>query len=87
MRVQGKSTVTEYQETFQKFKRDVDYYEARREELLKRYPERWIAIRDGEVIVAASSPEEIRDYITEKGLPRDRVLVRHLTTKEDLLVL
>jgi hypothetical protein len=79
--------VDRYQEAFEKFKRDVDYYEAHRGELLGKYPEQWIAIRDQQIIGAASSPAELRDHLRDRGLPTDRVLVRHLMVKEDLLVL
>ena len=79
--------MSSYQGAFKKFKLDVDYYEAHREELLNSYPEQWVAIRDKQIIGVATSPEELRGILEGKGLPTDRILVRHLTRTPDPLVL
>lgn len=42
----------EKQAEIRRFHRDVDYYQAHREELLKQYPEQWVAIFNEQVVGA-----------------------------------
>jgi len=77
----------EPQAELQRFKRDIDYYEARREELLRRYPEQWIAIFNEEI--AASDPDfdHLLRTLDQRGIPSERALIKHVTVKDELLIL
>jgi hypothetical protein len=79
--------MTEIQADMGRFKRDVAYYEAKREELLQQYPEQWVAIYNQEVVGAARDLRRLLTQIVKKGVPRGRAFVEYVTDKEELLIL
>ena len=66
--------------------KDIYFYETRREELLKKYPDQWVAILNQKVMGAADSPAELREQFKVKGIPTNRMVLRHLSTKPRILV-
>ena len=71
----------------QRFKKDTAYYEAHYEELLKKYPEQWVAIFNQKVVGASPDYEQLLAELEERGVPTERTLFKHLTQKEDLWIL
>ncbi len=70
-----------------RFQRDIDYFEAHREELLDRYPEQWIAIFNEQVVGTAPTVEQVLDGLSAKGVPPGQGLVEQLTRHDELLIL
>ena len=66
---------------------DALYFEAHREELLKRYPEQWVAILKGEVVGADPNFDRLLDQLQDKGLPLGDVFIEQTTATDELLIL
>ena len=77
----------ELQAELQRFKRDTQYYEAHREELLTQYPEQWVAVFNQQVVRAAPDFEQLLAMLEQNGIPVERTLIEHVTRKEELLIL
>jgi hypothetical protein len=77
----------ELQAELQRFKRDTQYYEAHREELLTQYPEQWVAVFNQQVVGAAPDFEQLLAMLEQSGVPVERTLIEHVTRKEELLIL
>ena len=58
----------EKQAELRRFRRDVTYYEAHREELLKQYPEQWVAFFNEQVVGADPDYERLLDEVEGKGI-------------------
>ena len=72
---------------FDQFQKDIEYSETHREELLNQYPEQWIAVLKRKVVGHASDVYELLDELRERGIPTERVVLRHLTRQEELFIL
>ncbi len=70
-----------------RFKKDTAYYVAHQEELLDQYPERWVAIYNERVVGSSPDAEQLFEDLEKKGVPIERALFKHLTRKEELLIL
>jgi hypothetical protein len=77
----------EHQAELRRFKRDIDYYEAHREELLKRYPEQWVAIFNEQVAASDSDFDHLLSTLDQHRVPSERALIKHVTEKDELLIL
>jgi hypothetical protein len=77
----------ELQAELQRFKRDTQYYEAHREELLIQYPEHWVAVFNQQVVGAAPDFEPLLAMLEQSGIPVERTLIEHVTRKDELLIL
>jgi Family of unknown function (DUF5678) len=77
----------ELQAELQRFKRDTQYYEAHREELLTQYPEQWVAVFNQQVVGAAPDFEQLLAMLEQNSIPVERTLIEHVTRKEELLIL
>ncbi len=70
----------------QDFTQRVQLMEARKRELTEKFPDKWVAIHNGEVEVG-DSIEEVLEALDTKGVSRKGVVVEFLTTKPRRLVL
>ena len=77
----------EFRKEFQRFQGDIDYFEAHQQELLERYPEEWVAIFDGRVVGNSHDVRQLLQCLEERGVPIEKAVLRHLTVKEDVLIL
>lgn len=77
----------ERQAELERFKRDTQFYEAHRQDLLGKYPEQWVAIFDERVVGTAPDFDQLLDDLQTRHMPVGKVLVEHLTTKDELLIL
>jgi hypothetical protein len=78
---------TPVQEDLERFTRDMLYLDAHRDELLRQFPEHWVAIYREEVVGAAKDAEELVRQLEQKHLPPGRVFRQLLTERDDLLIL
>ncbi len=69
------------------YRADALYFEAHRQELLRQYPEQWVAVYDRQVVATASEIPELREQLDQQGFPRGEVFVEYVSTKDDLLIL
>jgi hypothetical protein len=63
------------------------FLDKHRDELLQRYPERWVAVYNGEVVGAAKDPKRLIRQLERKGIPPGEVYREYLTDREELLIL
>ncbi len=75
------------QAELRRFSRDVDYYQAHREDLLSKYPDQWVAIFNQRVVGAHSDYERLLDQLEENHVPLGRVFIELATRKDELLIL
>ncbi len=67
------------------FKADIDYFHKHRISLLKKYPEKYVAVLNNQVIGASSTPRGIAKIISKAEAP-DEVVVM-LVSKKKVLTL
>ena len=79
--------MNQVQAELQHFRKDTDYYESHHEELLKKYPEQWVAIFDQQEAGASLNFEKLLDDLQAKGNSVGQVLEEHLTKHDELLIL
>lgn len=70
-----------------RFRRDTSYFHAHRDELLKRYPEQWVAIFNEAVVGASDSYDDVLDQVEAKGVDLGIVFIGRATAKDELLIL
>jgi hypothetical protein len=74
-------------EELSRFSKDVNLLALRRRELIKQYPNKWVAFYSGEVISIAENLNDLLRGIDKKGLPRDTVVVQHLSIEKIKMIL
>jgi len=74
-------------EDLRQFRRDNEYYEAHYEGFVKSYPDQWVAIFDQQVVGAGPDPDRLIHDLKEKGVPIGMVVVKYLTTKDEVWIL
>ena len=70
-----------------RFQRDVDYYESRFEELLRQYPEQWIAILNQAVVGSDPHLDRLLSRLNSEELPIEKALIEHVTAEEEVFIL
>ena len=56
-------------------------------ELLKQYPDEWIAVRRGRVVVHTKTHDELISHLDDHDIPRDDLFIRFMATKPRTLIL
>jgi len=69
------------------FRRDVNLLANQRRELTKKYPNKWIAFHDREVVFVADTLNGLLHAVDEGGLPRDKIVTQFLGTQKITMVL
>ena len=77
----------EKQAELRRFRRDVDFYQAHQDELLKQYPEQWVAIFNEQVVGADPDYDRVLDQVQAKRISVGRVFIERVTAKDELLIL
>ncbi len=62
------------------------FYEAHREELLRQYPEQWVAIFEERVVGVNEEFDRLLEDLRARGVPVEFARFEHLTTKDDILL-
>jgi hypothetical protein len=75
------------QQELDRFTADMIYVEQHREELLRQYADRWIAVYNEQVVAAAKDLKRLIRSLERKGLSPGHVYREYLTENEDLLIL
>jgi hypothetical protein len=74
------------QEELERHRRDAEYFQEHRQELLDRYPDRWVAVYNQQVVGAAKYHKSLLRQLERKGVPRGRAFLDYLTDKEEFLI-
>ncbi len=72
-------TLDELRAGMKEFERDIRYFQARREELLEKYPEQWVAVYRLELKGHARNLPGLIKQLRAKGVPRGEAYVKFLT--------
>lgn len=75
------------QRELERFTQDMLYVDQHRRELLERYPERWVAVYNQQVVGVAKDPKRLVRQLERKGIPSGQVFREYLTEQEDVLIL
>ena len=70
-------------ESLARFTRDSEYCNRHYHELLERYPEKWVAIHNEEVVETNEDFDQLLAALRRRGLDPGRVLTRFLTHEEE----
>ena len=74
------------QQELKRFRNDALYFQQHRRELLARYPDRWVAVYNRQVVGNAADPRRLLSQLKREGIPPSQVYWEHLSTKEELLI-
>lgn len=77
----------QFQLELERYRTDALYFEQHRPDLLRRYPDRWIAVYNQAIVGTAKRLPHLLKTLDKRGLPRGQVFIEHLSPKEDLLIL
>ncbi len=69
------------------FRRDINCLAKQREELTRKYPNKWIAFYDGGVVFTADTLNNLLHTVDREKLSRDKVITQFLGTKKITMVL
>jgi len=72
------------QQELDRLRQDALYLDQHRDELLQRYPDRWVAVYHREVVGTARNLQRLVLQLKRKGIPPTEVYCQRLSTKEDL---
>lgn len=75
------------QQELERFTADMLYFDQHRHELLRQYPDKWVAIYQNQVVATAKTLPRLVKQLERKGIPKGRAFVEYVTAKEDLLIL
>ena len=80
-------TVEEEMADLRRFGEDCRYLGDHWDELLKQYPNHWVAVYRKEVIAAASTQEELIKQVSDKGHRPGKIAMKFLDTNPPILIL
>ncbi len=72
---------------FTEFYNRMNALDAKRSQLTEEYPDKWIALHNGEVSVSSDSLEELLGEMDRLGIPRKESIVEFMETERRNLVL
>jgi hypothetical protein len=84
--VQVREDRQQIQEDLERFTQDMLYFDQHRDELLRQYPDRWVAVYHQQVIGAAKDLKRLVRQLERKGIPAGRAFCEYLTDEETLLI-
>jgi len=70
-----------------RFTRDMQYATEHRRELLRQFPDRWVAVYNEQVVSSDKTPQRLFERLKKHGIPPSQVFVEYVTDQEDLLIL
>jgi len=74
------------QEDLERFTQDILYFDRQREELLRQYPDRWVAVYQQRVVGTAKALKQLVRQLERKGIPAGRAFCEYLTDEETVLI-
>ena len=79
--------MNELQAELERFRRDAQYYEDQLHELVEKYPERWIAILNEQVVGTSRDYDDLLRQLQENGIALERIFIELLTRQEEVFIL
>ena len=67
--------------SFERSERLFKRIDAERKELVKMYPDQWVAMSEDGIVAAAGTVNELFKLVKEKGIPREDVCHAYMNTK------
>jgi len=71
----------------QRFRKDIEYYEANQEEILRQHPNRWVAVFNQEVVGTAPHLDDLLGQLHDQKLPVGQVFIEYAKPEEEILIL
>ena len=78
---------TEIHEGLRAYSNRVEQMEARRAELTKQYPDKWVAMANRDIVAVAESLTALITEVDKQGIPRFGLVVEYLDTKPRNMIL
>jgi len=72
---------------FARFKRDTDYFESHFSELLKKYPNKWVAIHGAKVVGTGKDFIRLLNRLRRKGIPTNETVIHFMNPNPKPLIL
>jgi len=69
---------------FRQYQESIAFIDKNREELVKEYDGKWIAVYNSKVIAHGKSYRTVANKIQEEGLPIEEVVIKFLTSRKVL---
>lgn len=69
------------------FRKDARVLSSKRERLLRKYPQQWIAVYEGQVAAHATTLADLISMMRDLGIPRGRAVVRFITSNPRKMIL
>ncbi len=69
----------------QEHQKDVEWFNKNHRELMKRYPEQWVAVLGQKVVGAALDVYDLIARLKEKGIAQDVILWEQMTEAETII--
>ncbi|MGI8550919.1 MAG: DUF5678 domain-containing protein [Dehalococcoidia bacterium] len=80
-------TQEEVQQDLERFTADMAYFDDHRDDLLRRYPEQWVAVYNQLVVGANRQAEQLIMELKRQGIRPGRVYREYLSKNNILLIL
>jgi len=74
-------------EDFARHKRDVDFFQYHYQELLEKYPDKWVAVYNAEVVGTNKDFIALLDCLKEKKIPTNETIIYFMDTRPKPLIL
>lgn len=79
--------VNNEQRAMERFRRDIEYFEANRDSLIRDHPNEWMAIYEGRIGAVAGDLGSLFDELERQGIPLGEAVIEYLSTEEEVLIL
>lgn len=74
-------------ESDERFRKDIEYYEANEEEFLRNHRDHWIAVFDQRVVGTSPDLDDLLDTLQRKRLPIGHIYIQYARPDEEILIL
>jgi len=69
---------------FRQYEESVSFIDRNREELLKKYDDKWVVVYNAKVVADGEKYEDVARKIHREGLPIEEVVIKFLTSRKML---
>ena len=76
----------EVQKELEEFRKDTEWYQNHYEELLKQYPDHWVAIYDEKLVAASPDQDAMFAELKKKGVKATKAYLKYLSTTEEIWI-
>ena len=68
------------------FRRNTDYLESNYAELVKQYPNQWVAIHEGSIVAVGTALKSVQRKLDRKGIGRSNAIIEFLDKEPRILI-